>query len=263
MKRPRRSASAQNAFGVLLIALVATALIALVFAGLALRPPPTDEASLCRTDAPLAAHTIILIDATDRLEARHRRKLEAVAAQERARLGQYDRLTLMRINARSPQEPRILFSKCLPLPPDQANPWTQNPRQAQAQWDSEFGEALDAALRSAQAAGPNRASPILAGLRAVAADPEFGAEIPRRRLVLVSDLLEHNPQGFSLYAANADYAAWLRSGAEPADLAQVDVRVVPIDRPDHSARQANARDAFWTTYFDATNARAVSFDPSP
>ena len=264
--RRRRSSTprAQNALGVALIVGVAAALGALAFVGISLRPPPTDPETHCRTDQPLAAHTIVLIDATDRLEARHRRKLEAVAAQERARLGQYDRLTLMRLNARAPQEPRILFSKCLPLPPERANPWTQNPRQAQQLWETEFADALDAALRSAQSGGPNRASPILAGLRAAAADPDFGAEIPRRRLVLVSDLLEHDPNGFTLYAPGADYPAWRRSGAaEPADLAQVDLRVVPIDRPDHTERQAEARDRFWEPYFDAAHARSVSIDPAP
>jgi hypothetical protein len=91
----------------------------------------------------------------------------------------------------------ILFSQCLPRPPEQTNPLFENARMVQATWDEEFAQALDSALRSAGSGGPQRASPIIAALRAVAADPEFGAEIPQRRLVLVSDLLEHNPQGFS------------------------------------------------------------------
>jgi hypothetical protein len=193
----RRGAGARNALGVVLIALAVLVLGGLGGASFLLRAPPTDAETLCRTDAPLAAHTIILVDATDRLEARHRRKLRAVLAQERARLSQYERLTLMRINVRRPQEPNILFSRCLPRPPEQTNPLFENARMTQARWDEEFAGALDRALRSAGSSGPARASPIVAGVRAVAADPDFGAEISRRRLVLVSDLLEHDPQGFS------------------------------------------------------------------
>ncbi len=248
----------------MLIVLAVTALGGLGGAAFFLRAPLIDPDTLCRTDAGPAAHTIVLVDATDRLEPRHRRKLRAVIGQERARLAQYDRLSLMRLNVRRPQEPSILFSKCLPRPPEQANPLFENARLARQRWEEDFAKALDGALRSAQAGGPQRASPILAGLRAVAADPDFGPEIPRRRLVLVSDLLEHNPQGFSLYAADASYAAW-RAGAAagPPDFSHVDLRLVPLDRPDHAARQAAVLERFWPAFFDAADARSVSTDPAP
>jgi len=262
--RRRRGAGARSALGLVLIAVAMLALGGLAGASFLLRAPPTDPETLCRTDAPLAAHTIILVDSTDRLESRHRRKLSAVLAQERARLSQFDRLTLMRINVREPQEPRILFSKCLPRPPEQTNPLFENARMVQQQWDEAFAEALNDALRSAGSSGPARASPIVASLRAIAADPEFGEDIPRRRLVLVSDLLEHDPQGFSLYAGNADYAAWrAASPTGPPDLSRVDLRVAPIDRPDQAERQVQAMQRFWPAFFDAAETRTVSIDPAP
>lgn len=262
--RRGRAAGARNILGVVLILVAMLVLGGLAGASFLLRAPPTDPETLCRTDAPLGAHTVILVDATDRLESRHRRKLSAVLAQERARLSQYDRLTIMRINVRRPQEPAILFSKCLPRPPEATNPLFENARLVQQQWDEAFADALERALRSAGASGPARASPIIAGLRAVAADPDFGAEIPRRRLVLVSDLLEHDPQGFSLYVSDADYAAW-RAGAPNGapDFSHVDLRIVPIDRPDHAEAQARVLDAFWPAFFDAADAQSVSIDPAP
>lgn len=264
MRRRARPPSGQNILGVALIGVALLALAGFAFAGLALRPPPTDPETLCRTDQAPAAHTVILVDTSDRLEARHRRKLQAVVAQERARLGEYDRLTLMRLNPRKPQEPSILFSKCLPLPPERANPFVQNPRLAQENWNSEFADALASALRSAQSSGPARASPLLAGLRAVAADPDFGAEISQRRLVMMSDLLEHDPNGFSLYADDATYAAWRSASAlPPADLDQIDLRIVPVDRPDHAAAQTNAVENFWPAYADDAHVRSLSFDPAP
>jgi hypothetical protein len=134
----------------------------------------------------------------------------------------------------------------------------------QATWNEAFAEALDSALRSASSGGPQRASPIVAGIRAVAADPDFGAEIPQRRLVLVSDLLEHDPQGFSLYVSNANYSAWRAGSATGApDLARVDMRIVPIDRPDHAGPQAHAMTEFWPAFFDAADVQSLSVDPAP
>lgn len=260
----RRGKRAQNALGVFLIIAVLIVLGGFAYAGLLLRAPPVDAETLCREDGTIGAHTIVLVDSTDRLEPRHRRKLAAVLDQERARLAQYDRFTLMRLNARRPQEPLILFSKCLPRPPEHANPLFENPRRAQEQWDAEFADALSRALRSAQSGGAQRASPILAGLRAVAADPAFGPEISARRLVLVSDLLEYEPDGFSLYADGADYATWAaQAPMGPADFTAIDVRVAPLDRPDHAAQQAVAIQNFWPAYFDAAGAAGLSFDPTP
>lgn len=262
--RRKRGAGARSAAGVVLIVLAVLVLGGLGGASLLLRAPPTDPETLCRTDAALAAHTIILVDATDRLEARHRRKLRAVLQQERARLSQYDRLTLMRLNVRRPQEPSILFSRCLPRPPEQTNPLFENTRMTQARWDEEFAEALDRALRTASAGRGARASPIIAGVRAVAADPDFGPEIPRRRLVLVSDLLEHDPEGFSLYVSQANYAAWrMATPSGPPDLARVDLRIVPLDRPEHAARQTDAVENFWPAFFDAADVQGVTIDPAP
>jgi hypothetical protein len=255
--RRGRGAGGRNVLGVVLIIAAMLVLGGLGAATFFLRPPPTDEETLCRTDAPLQAHTIVLVDSTDRLEARHRRKL-------RAGLGQYDRLTIMRLNVRRPQEPSILFSRCLPRPPEQTNPLFENARLTQRRWDEAFAGALDRASRSAQAGGPASASPIIAGLRAAAADPDFGAEIPTRRLVLMSDLLEHDPQGYSLYAEGAAFSAWRASSPQgPPDFARVDVRIVPIDRPDHAARQNVALTEFWPAFFDASDVQTVSFDPAP
>ncbi len=264
MRRPAGAPRAQNFIGVVLIALVLLTLGGFAAAAILLRPPPVDAETLCRSDQPIHAHTIILVDATDRLERRHKRKLEALATQERARLSQYDRLTLMRLDPRHPQEPRVLFSKCLPRPPNMTNPLFENARFAQREWDETFADALDRALRSAGSSGPAHASPILAGLRAIAADPDFGAEIPQRRLVVVSDLMEHDPDGFSLYARAVDYSRWNTGDPNgPADLSDIDLRIAMLDRPDIAERQADARDHFWAFYFDQSGAKSVRFDPSP
>src|SRR5262245_15826335 len=142
MRRSQRRSRRKDWAGVLLIALAFIALGGLAGAALLLRPPPTDSETLCRTDQSLAAHTIILVDATDTLEPRHRRRLEALVRQEGQRLARYDRLTLMSLRADRPQEPRRLFSLCNPGDGRSANPLFQNTRQAQERWEEAFGAEL-------------------------------------------------------------------------------------------------------------------------
>lgn len=260
-RRRRTSASAPHWLGVALIIAAVLVLGGLTAAGVFMRPPPIDEATLCRTDAPLQAHTIVLVDATDRLEPRHRRKLRAVLAQERERLHQYDRLTVMRLNVRRPQEPVVVFSKCLPRPPEQVNPLFENARMAQTRWDEAFEDALDRALRSAQAGGGARASPIIASLRAAAIDADFGEDIVSRRLVLVSDLLEHDPNGFSLYVSEANFSDWdAQDGVDAPDFSGLAVRLAPLDRPEQASLQANAVDNFWAAFLDASGAQSTTID---
>lgn len=49
----------------------------------------------------------------------------------------------------------------------------------------------------------------------------------------------------------------------PPDLARVDLRIVPLDRPDQAAGQAAALESFWPAFFDAANVENVSIDPAP
>jgi hypothetical protein len=201
----------------------------------------------------------MLVDATDKLEPRHRKRLDVAIAQERARLSPYDRLTIIALRPDRPQEPRQLFSMCLPRDAAHANPLLENPAKLQARWDESIGKALRAAVRRAGAASPAPVSPILAALRAAAADPDFGATIAKRRLVLVSDLLENDPSGYSAYRATPD--AERARTVRPAPLSGVSIRVITLDRPEETARQDAVRNTLWPEFFSASDATDVSWDP--
>ena len=251
-KRKRR-----DGLGWLLILVAFLALGGLAAAATMLRPPPTDEATFCRTDVPLGAHTLILVDATDRLDARHKKRLDAVITQERARLAPYDRLSILALRPATPQEPRILFSLCLPPDGRMANPLFENPKLIQQRWDERIGKALESAERRAGGSGAARVSPIAASIRAAAADPDFAAPGPTRRFVLVSDMLENDPAGLSIYRNDDPAMMQTRNAA----LESVTVRVVMLDRPGDEARQDLMRAKFWAPYFAASGAARVDWDP--
>lgn len=246
--------------------MIAGALAAIATAALLaqqLQPPARDPETLCARDASPAAHVVILIDATDALEPRHRRLATAAVESERARLKTGDRLTLATLSDRDPREPTILFSKCDPGDGGDANPWFQNGAQLDQRWREEFGEPLDAALARAVKGRKAKASPLVEAIGALAREPTFAAT-SARRLTIVSDMMENQPGVFSLYAAGATFASF-RGGVAgvrpPPDLADVNVRIVQLDRPDRDARQLEARTEFWGPYFDATGAAALAWEP--
>ena len=88
----------------------------------------------------------------------------------------------------------------------------------------------------------------------------MGAAIRRASALLLCASMA----GFSLYAASASYAGWRAASPQgPPDLTRVDIRLVPLDRPEQAAFQGAALEGFWPAYFDAADAASVEIDASP
>ena len=251
----------KDAFGVLLIVVVLAALGGIGMAAMQMRTPVHDAETLCLTDTPPPLHTLILVDATDRLNARHQKRLKAIVQQEVARLPRWGRLTLMTLRPDAEREPRTLFSACTPGDRTNANPLWENVGGLEKAREDLFDTPLNDALASTKGGRSADGSPIVEGLYAAASDPDFAGN--KRRLVLVSDLLQYAPGKFSLYEADQTWDAYRASqGAlrTPPDLSGVVVRVVTLERPDRGEAQDNARNAFWAPYFEAAGADGVGWD---
>lgn len=227
------------------------------------RTPAYDRDTLCLKDRPAPAQTLILVDATDRLDVRHQRRLKTIALQEAARLPRWGRLTLLTLRPDAASAPRVLFAACTPGDRASANPLWENVQKLEAQKRERFDDPLAAALSDARGARSADGSPIVEGLHAALDDPDFASGVARRRLVLASDLLQHAPGRFSLYAPGADWTAYQASpGAlrTPPDLADVDVRVVVLERADKGVEQSAAQEKFWAPYFADAGARSVAWE---
>ncbi len=262
-RRRRSGRGARDGLGVVLLILAGLGLAGLGFGAAFLRGPPVDPETGCRTDRAPAAHTLIVIDATDRLSPRHLRRLRAAAEEERARLQRHDRLTLAVIDPDDPRELRRLFSACDPGDGRSVNPLIANPAQAQARWQEGFAAPLDEALRRINGGGAAGWSPIVEAMAAAAAEPDFGPAVATRRLVLSSDLLEHHPDGFSLFREGSDLAQFRAAPEGQAialDLSGISVRVLTQDHPERGERQRAARAAFWEPLLDEAGAESVAFD---
>ncbi|MDX2234694.1 MAG: hypothetical protein NW200_09360 [Hyphomonadaceae bacterium] len=251
----------KDLLGLLLIFATVLALGGVGAAAMLLRTPAFDAATLCLTAGPPPAHTLILVDATDRLDVRHQRRLKAVALEEAARLPRWGRLTVLSLRPDAENAPRELFSGCTAGDRLSANPLWENVQTLEALKRERFDAPLAAALSSARGGRSADGSPIVEGLAAATADPAFAG--PGRRIVLVSDLLQFSPGRFSLYAPGA---TWARYQAAPGalraapDLTDVAVRVVTLERKDEGPAQAVARQDFWAPYFDEAGAASVAWD---
>lgn len=258
--RRARRRQRQDMLGLALIVGTVLVLAGVGFATTRLRTPDHDAQTLCLTGAPAPAHTLILVDATDRLDVRHQRRLRAVAREEAARLPRWGRLTVLMLRADAENAPRDLFSACTPGDRRTVNALWENVAKIEAEKRARFDDPLDAALTGARGRGAE-GSPIVEGLAAAAVDPEFTGD--GRRLVLVSDLLQFMPGRFSLYAPGGSWTAYQASpGAlrTPPDLDGVEVRVVTLERRDRADAQAAAQADFWAPYFDETGARTIVWD---
>lgn len=251
----------KDAFGVVLIVVVLAALGGIGLAAMQMRTPAHDAETLCLTDAPPPVHTLILVDATDRLNARHQKRLKAIVLQEVARLPRWGRLTLMTLRPDAEREPRLLFSACTPGDRTDANPLWENVGALEKAREDFFDAPLNDALASTKGGRSADGSPIVEGLYTAASDPDFAGD--KRRLVLVSDLLQYAPGRFSLYDATQTWEAYRASqGAlrTPPDLSGIIVRVATLERPDRGDAQDNARLAFWAPYLEQADAESVAWD---
>jgi hypothetical protein len=238
-----------------MIALMLGVVFAL-FAVVAFNQPPSLMADTsCRMDRKDPAHTIILIDQSDPFNPNDLDWVyEFVDAEARA-LPKYGRLTILTPNAANPYEPKRIHFACSPGSAAEANPIFQNPKMVEQSWQSEFYAPLLEQVETALLDTRQPSSPLVEAVYAVSDRADFQPGDTSRRLVLVSDLMQHS-DGFSFYRAGADYEAFLGSDLArmPPRLDQVDVVARIVPRQIYDLPMAEVK-AFWRAYFDEAGAQ--------
>jgi hypothetical protein len=252
MSRGRRRRARQADLWGLLGLVLATAVIGVgAWAMVALQPIARDTATLCATAIPPEHHTLVLVDATDRFAPGTGRRIRALIEAEAGRMAAGDRLTLMAMDARTPDAPRVLFSKCEPGVAQGMTALWSNPERLAARRETDFTQPLERATANALRPRSARESPLIQSIAAAALDPAF-ASGRHRRLVVVSDFLQHQPGVFTQYESGDAWARFERSplGARPApDLSTLDVRLALVRRDGSEAYQTEGLEAFWLRWF--------------
>ncbi len=217
-------------------------------------PPALDTETACRMDRKDPAHTIVLIDQSDPFNPNDLSWVYEFVDGEARSLPKYGRLTVLTPNASDPYNPSAVFSFCSPGSVEDANPIFQNPRMIDDTWRDTFYKPLISRVEATLTDTRQPSSPLSEAMYAVADRADFQQARGQRRLVLVSDLMQHSDT-FSFYKAGADYTAFkaTRLGEQVPDMNGIEVvaRIVPRQRYDLPLSDVKA---FWRSYFETAGA---------
>lgn len=257
MKRSDRSASL-----VLLGLLAALAVGGFASsAWLSSRPSVPLDPSGCPTEGPAPAHTILLIDATDRFSAAQARRLVEVAQIEARDLPRHGRMTVALIAPDAPWEPAQVLSICSPGRGAEADPLVDTATVVEGTWRRRFLEPLRSAAGRLTGLPEADESPVLQSLIGLAARRDFGPGASQRRLIYIGDGLQHTAGGYSHYAGGDVLAAYEGSDLAretTADFSRVTVEIEYLRRPGAAAHQGAAHRDFWIAWFTRRGASEVT-----
>lgn len=217
-------------------------------------PPAVVSETSCRVDRNDPAHTILLIDQSDPFSENDIAWVHELVDAEARALPRHGRLTVMMPNAGAPYAPRQLYSACSTGSPDRANPILSNPQMVADTWRERFYAPLEAEVDEALKDTRQPASPLMEALYAIADRPDFKADQTGRRLVIVSDLMQHS-DGFSFYRSGADRTAFAEtrlSGQVPS-LAGVELVARIVPRQEYDLPMGEVR-GFWRAWFETAGA---------
>jgi hypothetical protein len=163
------------------------------------RPEPTDPVSLCAVNQRIRAHTTLLVDKTDFPTPAHIAGLVRGVARLKQEMRPNEMLSIRIVGASEQDAAKPVFQRCNPPDGRAVSRLWGNPDLLQEQWQASFGQPLKEVLeRELMVQTETKSSAIFEAIDVTLWDSGFGADIPERRLILVSDLMQHMP-GHSHY----------------------------------------------------------------
>lgn len=216
--------------------------------------PALDPETACRMDRQDPAHTILLIDQSDPFSENDLAWVDELIDAEARTLPRFGRLTVVLPNSATPFDPATLYTHCSPGSVEDANPILQNPRMIDDTWREHFYQPLTQTVAETLKTTSQPSSPLFEALYAIGDRADFQDSRKNRRLVIVSDLMQHS-DGFSFYRSGADLAAYgdASLSQQVPQMSGVDVvaRIVPRQNYDLPIGEVRA---FWRAYFNKTGA---------
>lgn len=215
-----------------------------------------NEYTLCHSSGPTNA-TVILLDVTDPLNGTQQARLRTIINNEIA-LSDIDTSISMGVVSEFPDRWGAMFSKCKPATGGDANSLYENPTLIADRYNREFlspiNEKIDTTLSSAK----ENQSPIMEALQAlIAGSPDFSNVKGRRKIILVSDMLQHS-DNLSFYRGQGwDYFVSQDGEKRFAEsLVSAEIEIIRIPRIGNNIPPDQLVEGFWTRYFDKQGSRA-------
>ena len=218
-------------------------------------------ADLCLENRPLTAHTVLVIDRSDPVSGNEKAFLKSLVAGIKDDLAPNERFSIYAIDNGHVRVPSRLFSLCNPGTAEQANVLAQTPVRVQQTFDEKFARPISRIIDDLRPLGNTDAnqSPIMETLLTLSQVKDFGPDMNHRRLILVSDMIQHSDE-FSQIRTPVDFEAFRSAHGDLIGrrLENVDVTVHYLLREQRAADgrviQGPVHLAFWRSYFDAAGA---------
>jgi hypothetical protein len=191
----RTKAEANRFYGVL-TACVLAGLLALSVTVFLFRPADLDPETLCPTSRPIAGHTVVIVDRTDRWTSGMSAALRQLIENAQRSTQQYQKFSIVALDAENSTHP--LFSVCNPGPPTFWSDLYHGHRYTVRDFDHRFVGAADRVVEQVSEPSEAPTSPIVEYVHRWLGSDDFNASIPARHLILISDMRQNSPL-YSLY----------------------------------------------------------------
>lgn len=225
------------------------------------RPP--DAYAVCQSSGlKAAATTLIMVDATDTFTQDQQRRIQSTVDYERERLPEGGRLIIVSLNPDAPWEPAELVSVCNPGKGESANPLLVTRSKVEQRWQSLYADPIDKAVQKSLAIATSERSPIIITLASLLARADFDARVVSRRLVVISDLLEHEKGVYSQLRGGDFWNAYQVSPLPKTarlDLHGVSVAIDYLQRGKFASVQGPRHQSFWQRLLKEAGASDVNF----
>lgn len=242
--------------GVVLMVLAATLAGGGFYAARMTKQDKVDLETFCPLTGSKTA-TLIIIDKTDPLTAAEQARARDAIAAARTSVARGDRITIKLLHERKNTNDVVLDTVAdLCNPGAEANPLFENPRRVAARYQQAFIEPIDSALENVAGLGSAPASPIAQSIQSALNGIPAGTT-PILKIILISDLMEHSPEG-SAYTGTLNAATLRKILPKEVQraLKNADIRVLLLPRPKYASQQAAAVKV-WATFFKEATGHAA------
>lgn len=169
-----------------------------ILAGLALlsfgvwyfRPPMPDPQTLCPTNRPIAGHTLVIVDRTDRWNPAVGAALTDLIEHAQRETQQYQKFSIVALDSNLSTRP--VFSVCNPGEPNFLTDLYRGRRYTRQDFDEKFIGSADSVIAQLSAPAQAPTSPIVEYVHRWLGRDDFNAQVPHRHLVLISDMRQNS-----------------------------------------------------------------------
>ncbi|MBI3438969.1 MAG: hypothetical protein HY054_10075 [Proteobacteria bacterium] len=160
------------------------------------RPADLDPDTLCPTSRPIAGHTVVIVDRTDRWTSGMSAALRQLIESAQRNTQQYQKFSIVALDAENSTHP--LFSVCNPGAPTFWSDLYHGHRYTVHDFDQRFVGAADRVVEEVSQPSEAPESPIVEYVHRWLGSDDFNASIAQRHLILISDMRQNSPL-YSLY----------------------------------------------------------------